>query len=159
MIVNCDYCGKEFDKDKKYIKKDRKNYCCKECQNKGQIKTIICNCAYCGKEVLRLPSEIKRSKTGNVFCDKSCAASFNNKITKTKEVLVEYQKTAFRNYLPVCTNCRFDIREALEVHHIDENRSNNELNNLIILCANCHCQVHYGKLIIDEEIKKKRKMI
>jgi 5-methylcytosine-specific restriction endonuclease McrA len=30
----------------------------------------------------------------------------------------------------------------LELHHIDENRFNNKLENLQILCSNCHMQVH-----------------
>lgn len=30
----------------------------------------------------------------------------------------------------------------LDVHHIDENRENNEINNLVTLCKSCHAQVH-----------------
>lgn len=30
----------------------------------------------------------------------------------------------------------------LELHHIDFNHYNNNLNNLAILCANCHMQAH-----------------
>lgn len=30
----------------------------------------------------------------------------------------------------------------LELHHIDFNHNNNNLNNLAILCANCHMQAH-----------------
>ena len=34
----------------------------------------------------------------------------------------------------------------LELHHIDENHFNNRLENLIILCSNCHAQIHgYNK--------------
>ena len=33
------------------------------------------------------------------------------------------------------------------------------LDNLIILCANCHCLVHYGNVEITEEVKKKRVLI
>ena len=41
-----------------------------------------------------------------------------------------------------CENCKlftwqgFDI--TLEVHHIDGNRTNNQLENLQLLCCNCH---------------------
>ena len=32
-----------------------------------------------------------------------------------------------------------------ELHHIDHNRTNNTLNNFIVLCSNCHGAVHrYG---------------
>lgn len=30
----------------------------------------------------------------------------------------------------------------LELHHIDGNHHNNKLENLIILCSNCHRQIH-----------------
>ena len=33
-------------------------------------------------------------------------------------------------------------RIPLELHHIDFNHYNNNLNNLAILCANCHMQAH-----------------
>lgn len=32
--------------------------------------------------------------------------------------------------------------KRMEVHHIDMNRNNNEMENLILLCSDCHHQVH-----------------
>ena len=49
--------------------------------------------------------------------------------------------------------------DILEVHHIDGNRDNNILDNLIILCANHHSKVHRGSIEITDEIKQKRKYI
>ena len=44
----------------------------------------------------------------------------------------------------------------MELHHIDGNRYNNELDNLQILCPNCHSLTpnHSGKL---QKIEKQRK--
>jgi hypothetical protein len=45
-----------------------------------------------------------------------------------------------------CENC--DLSEwmnkpiPLELHHIDHNRFNNNIDNLKILCSNCHMQEH-----------------
>ena len=33
----------------------------------------------------------------------------------------------------------------INVHHIDADRSNNDLSNLVPLCANCHADVHHGE--------------
>ena len=34
----------------------------------------------------------------------------------------------------------------LELHHLDGNHYNNKLDNLVILCSNCHSQIHgYNK--------------
>jgi predicted restriction endonuclease len=40
------------------------------------------NCAACGSPLCKMESELKKSKTGNVFCNRSCAATFNNKTPK-----------------------------------------------------------------------------
>lgn len=32
--------------------------------------------------------------------------------------------------------------ENIEIHHIDRDQNNNDLNNLILLCLNCHKQTH-----------------
>lgn len=53
-----------------------------------------------------------------------------------------YRYKAFENKPAECEAC--DSTEALEVHHKDKNRCNNDLDNLIILCEECHTTVHYG---------------
>ena len=49
-----------------------------------------------------------------------------------------YRKLAFSHYPQVCAHCGFGIPDVLEVAHIDGNRSNNAVTNLVILCPNCH---------------------
>ena len=51
---------------------------------------------------------------------------------------VNYRKLAFASYDPLCAHCGFGIPAVLEVAHIDGNRQNNEVANLVILCPNCH---------------------
>jgi len=43
----------------------------------------------------------------------------------------------------------------LQIHHKDENRSNNQISNLIILCRSCHSKQHRGK----EWYKKMQKFL
>lgn len=50
----------------------------------------------------------------------------------------DYRALAFRHYEKVCSKCGFSNELALEVHHKDKNRKNNLLENLEVLCANCH---------------------
>ncbi len=54
----------------------------------------------------------------------------------------DYRTVAFSNLVSECNRCGFSDIRALEVHHIDRDRSNNKLNNLEILCANCHSIEH-----------------
>ena len=42
-----------------------------------------------------------------------------------------------------CDICGYNsLQESLEVHHRDFNRSHNTVDNLVILCANCHTALH-----------------
>jgi phage pi2 protein 07 len=39
-----------------------------------------------------------------------------------------------------------------QVHHRDRNRENNKMDNLLLLCPNCHSMLHYN---FDGSLKKK----
>ena len=55
-----------------------------------------------------------------------------------------YSKVAFDYYDAECMECRYSkIKSVLEIHHIDGDRSNNEPENLMILCPTCHKELHY----------------
>lgn len=169
MLVKCDYCGKDVNKKPCFIKtneeKGHKNYCNGECARLSKIKRNLYYCAFCNAELHRTPGDVASSKSGNMFCNHSCAASFNNVFTKAgekssnwKDGLGSYAKLAYKAYKNHCAICKFDVMPALQVHHIDENRKNKEIDNLIILCANCHTQVHWGDLKITEAIKQSREL-
>ena len=50
-----------------------------------------------------------------------------------------YRRVAFNNYEHICAVCKYDKdSRLLQVHHIDNDRNNNSLDNLIILCPTCH---------------------
>jgi hypothetical protein len=68
---------------------------------------------------------------------------------------VVYRKIAFSHYDPLCAHCGFGVPAMLEVAHIDGNRSNNELANLVIQCPNCH-KMHDLDLIATETVIQMR---
>ena len=112
-------------------------------------------CAYCGMEFYKANSKLANSKSGMYFCcreHKDLAQCLNSgpefeKIrpehyTSSEEsegTIYTYRNIALRSYPHECAICGWneDI-DVLEVHHIDENRSHNELDNLIVLCPICH---------------------
>ena len=69
---------------------------------------------------------------------------------KTKRVA--YRKLAFAHYQAQCVHCGFGIKEVLEVAHIDCNRQNNDISNLVILCPTCH-RMHDIDLISTKVIR------
>lgn len=42
-----------------------------------------------------------------------------------------------------CQKCGYSKFDIFQVHHKDRNRDNNKLNNLEILCPNCHYEKHH----------------
>ena len=101
--------------------------------------TYIRTCKKCGEEFktnnpvqrLHLKCKAKRQKRGKGFSQKRI------------EVLIRDNQ--------VCQHCGFDFKEGGEsvqkhTHHIDKNPLNNDINNLVILCAKCHRLAHYHDL-------------
>jgi len=65
----------------------------------------------------------------------------------------------------ICESCRVDLSKhsgLLHVHHMDHNKGNNDLGNLIALCELCHCERHFHmtpKIVatqIIEELRQNR---
>ena len=96
--VNCSVCNKEYEIElKRYngkLKEGSAFYCSAECRShKG---STLCHCANCGKEVWRTNSQLSRSKTGNVYCSKSCANTINNTLFKSGENHYAYKGGQYR---------------------------------------------------------------
>lgn len=51
-----------------------------------------------------------------------------------------YRKRALEFYGDTCQRCESDC--DIQVHHVDRDRANNELNNLEVLCQRCHQKEH-----------------
>jgi predicted HNH restriction endonuclease len=55
-----------------------------------------------------------------------------------------YRSVLTRNGITkVCNSCKTKDERILAVHHIDKDKFNNSLENLVWLCHNCHFLVHH----------------
>lgn len=63
---------------------------------------------------------------------------FNRKLKKQIRVLYNFK----------CVECNYDEKELgykLHIHHIDYNKKNNDILNLIPLCRPCHAQTNFNR--------------
>src|ERR1035437_3700472 len=109
-----------------------------------------CVCILCRARFHRGASNIKKSKSGLLFCSRKCKDAGQTIENGFKEMwpsgyragLSSYRQKAIKFYGPKCAECSFSIAPLLIVHHKDGDRTNNAMDNLIVLCHNHHAMKH-----------------
>jgi hypothetical protein len=151
----CNSCNKEFLMQERFFIKNKKHFCSPECSSNARRKTFELTCSFCDKKFERNPSDLKNSRSGHYFCSRECKEEaskvYNNRGVQIAEIQPNhygtgnnYKKIAFSVKERKCERCGFNKNEAaLVVHHRDRNRKNNSVENLEVLCANCHYVEHY----------------
>ena len=151
LVRKCKVCKKEFKTKPYWVKIGGGKYCSKWCHYQGLKtgKTIVC--FICKKEAYKSIKNLGRSKSKKYFCSKSCQAIWRNSIVYIGENHPNWRggESTYKNILlrtkilPICSKCRTKDKRVLAVHHLDRNRKNNKVENLIWLCHNCHHLIHY----------------
>ena len=75
-------------------------------------------------------------------------------IPQKNKVRAELQKE-INSACPFCNNT--DVGH-FQIHHIDENPSNNDNTNLLLLCPICHSKITKGDILINDVINKKENL-
>ena len=106
-------------------------------------------CMVCGKPVL--------AGLNKKTCSRACAninrTGIKYHLGRPKDKVVYQQGLKIRLIKEsgsVCERCGYNKVEILQVHHKNRNNKDNELNNLELICPNCHYEEHYlfGKNLI-----------
>ena len=109
------------------------------------------NCDHCGKSIIRVTS--KQGKLN--FCNRDCKEKEQGvggliELPHYKDGLSDYRSRAIAHYGQKCNDCEETINHRLVVHHIDSDRRNNDINNLLVLCHNHHSDRHTS--IVDDRV-------
>lgn len=104
----------------------------------------------------KLCGESEKTIRANNLCDKcdyKIRIDWFKKRTEKRKIENYYKgKSKIRKshikaretYQNTCYDCGFnDFPEILQVHHIDRNTNHNKIENLVLLCPNCHHIRHY----------------
>ena len=150
--VFCDYCNREFKRKKSQLKLAVKHYCSMNCARQGSRKGKVVECFECKKLVYKSLKALKTSISQNYFCSRSCSNIWIGKQQRVENNpnwsggASSYKNIFSRtNTKKMCILCKKYNSRILCVHHVDRNRKNNSINNLVWLCMNCHFLVHNYK--------------
>jgi hypothetical protein len=145
--TTCNICGKQIYKRPSSLKQNSgKAYCSIACYAISNRKEIPC--VVCGKLIL--------AGMNKITCSRECAninrKNIRYKIGRPRDKVNNYK--ILKNRLVVlrgdtCEKCGYNKTEILQVHHKDKNRNNNDLNNLELICPNCHSEKHY----LDHQVR------
>ena len=163
MINICETCGTQFE-----AIKSTKKYCCRSCQNKAAwirkkekekllsqgIDPDVKQCLICGSNF-----KPKDKNANQRTCCYNCMPE-GHQLSRSEFIdLIRKQRGG------KCERCGYDkYQGALEFHHIDPSEKDftigdrdfklkdcvKETKKCILICANCHREIHAGLSNIEE---------
>ena len=148
---HCKHCKEEFDYNHSQRanhsrwcdKNPKRNEWDKHKQvnrNYGKFTDFNVACHNCGADFTVQEREKLFPQKERYFCCIQCSNATGGKAKREKYGIVSYVLIAQNHYVAKCIVCGFD--ELVDVHHIDNNRSNNDPKNLVFLCPNHHYLLH-----------------
>lgn len=157
MILKCKICAGEFKAKPFTVKMGWGKFCSRACHHKAMQIGQNFSCFKCEKLVYRSEARIQHSKSGKYFCSKTCQTKWRNEyFSGDKHRNWVWGESTYRKLminkseLLVCKRCSRNDMRVLAVHHIDRNRQNNDISNLMWLCRNCHFLIHHDKVEDDK---------
>lgn len=155
----CIICGKDFT-SKAHNAKYCSRHCCNAAawQKQKELKSQTKICRHCGKEFIPLPNGQTRR-----YCFECVPPETYDKGGAGMRSLIKQWSLEYKGNK--CQCCGYNnCNEALDFHHIDENNKDfgisdrnipldweiikTELDKCILVCANCHREIHAGKRIV-----------
>jgi hypothetical protein len=150
VSVQCKKCGKKFLAKPAHVAIGYAKFCSRDCQYAARRTGSMEACFRCGKKIYRAPRMTARTKSGHFFCSKSCQTQWRNQLyVGERHTNYRHGKASYRGVMvragikKICRLCKTKDERILAVHHIDENRKNNSIENLMYLCHNCHHLIHH----------------
>ena len=148
----CKTCGKSFEIRLGNLNEGRGLYCSRECSHKRTKKydtklvMELWNKGYSAHRISKhlglQYDDVIRNYIKSLGLFKKRHAS-GEQVHAWKGGLKVYRKKALLLRGNKCYICGYDKHPSLlEVHHIDRNRNNASIDNLIPLCPTCHAEKH-----------------
>lgn len=140
VMNSCKNCFTQFI-SKKLPKRPQK-FCSRVCSVKSRSTKIERKCKECHGIFQIVPSRIHDTPTRGQFCSNDCRIKNWNTNSLQTQCPGSYRENAWKTYEKKCYDCGITDQRILVIHHIDGNRKNGKIENLIPVCHNCHCIRH-----------------
>jgi 5-methylcytosine-specific restriction endonuclease McrA len=139
--TKCAVCGKLIYRRPSQIERNNGSvFCSIFCYGISTRKETPC--IVCGKPILASQNK----KTCSRACSNTHRIGIKYKQSEPKKDKVKYQQGLKLRLLKMrgmkCEKCGYDKYEILQIHHKDRDRGNNDLDNLELICPNCHYEEH-----------------
>lgn len=105
-------------------------------RNYGPIQEHRFTCL-CGNEFTWVGRKKTKAFEKQKYCSRNCS---NNRQEWWNKNATQYRTICFKHWEKKCLLCGFE--KIVVVHHMDENKKNNNPENLIPLCPNHHEMFH-----------------
>ncbi len=151
--TECTVCSTTVYRRRAYIETGNTFTCSSKCKGTLHKTGTEVPCAQCGTVVYRQKHEIAKSE--NNFCSLACSSTYNNfgkyadgEHPNFTDGSSSYRARALRHYGYECMNPDCKLKAAglmvtvsmLDVDHRNNDRSDNRLENLKVLCVWCHAE-------------------
>lgn len=153
----CRYCHKEFElpASETRVKEGKVHYCSMECRDNARRSGKNVKCLQCGKDFYS--TRIK-------FCSRECACEYKKAHYQHKEYMENGYVVRYQNGYNKKGNVKVHravmeahigrrLSEDEIVHHIDGDKTNNSIDNLVIMSRSEHSSLHRR-----QELKEGKKL-
>lgn len=153
--VVCPVCGKTFETVQSRIdarKSVGKSLCCsRKCGFSPRTKRITRSCAHCGKSITRRASEMRSEKS---YCSRQC---YHQGRVLTMDRYIKFHvgtrginETTVREHRLIWEEAYGPLSPDMNIHHINGNKSDNRLENLMAVPMKKHMMLHNGWVMNEQ---------
>lgn len=162
--LQCAHCGAKFLKPSRFCEEGKPAFCSRACASTYRRKRVTVFCALCGKSKEIPESRYTTSKNKIFFCSRACKDKGQKLESDLTSILpghygtgrTTYRARCFSRHKHKCCVCGESL--IVEVHHLDRDRNNININNLVPLCPTHHAYMHsvHKELIEDKVLEYMR---
>lgn len=141
IITNiCAFCKKEFISKKQPTLPQK--FCSRYCGAKSRKVGEKAKCKNCFSDIY-IPLHKIKGPLRKIYCSNKCRLEDWNQRSLSAQMPGSYRENAWKTYEKKCYDCGLQDDRVLVIHHVDGNRKNGKIENLIPVCHNCHCIRHF----------------